>query len=534
MATVLIADATPIVRGALRDLLEEMGHQEVQEAADVPTALTLAREWKPQLVILEIALPGSGGLDLLRRLRARDASQKVLVYSRQNAAHFAPLCFRAGASGFVSKQEDMANLRKAISDVLAGRGHFAREHMEPGGGNELDCLTPRESAVLQLIAEGKTNLRIAEELRISFKTVSTYKAHLLEKLHVSSNVELAEIARRNGLVAGQEPSVGAVAAETLPVELGLLRSLVDAAPTPMFVRTTEGRLLFCNQNFLDYYRISADEALGSGFAEARWFPPAVRKTLPEGFARVVREGAPMAITTRVEIFGEARVMHYWMVPYRDSQGQAAGILGGLQDVTDSEGQLITLRDQLLAAEAQARRQADFYRESLQELAGWVAALELHPATPGLSALTERLERLRRLCQFQEKSVVPADEPCDLPALIGRCLVGHPETLFGVQQIDASRVWLDTGTFAEWMATTLGLFRVDIDSPVLIRLEMRVRGQGRVHARLEISGRAAPESIIDLSHCQHLAEHLEGTFVQGRHEGGLEIEFSLALPQAESV
>lgn len=86
MATVLIADAMPIVRSALRSLLADMGHEDVQEAADVPTALTLARQCNPHLVILELALPGPGGLDLLRRLRARDASHKVLVYSQQNPA----------------------------------------------------------------------------------------------------------------------------------------------------------------------------------------------------------------------------------------------------------------------------------------------------------------------------------------------------------------------------------------------------------------------------------------------------------------
>ncbi|MHC2148944.1 response regulator [Pseudomonas sp. 210_17 TE3656] len=533
MATVLIADAMPIVRSALRNLLADLGHEDVHEAADVPTALTLTRQCNPQLVILEIALPGPGGLDLLRRLRARDGNQKVLVYSFQNPAHFAPLCFKAGASGFVGKHEDMTSLRKAISDVLAGRGHFAREHMQPGGGSELDNLTPRESAVLQLIAEGRSNLRIAEELRISFKTVSTYKAHLLEKLHVSSNVELAEIARRNGLVAGQEPAAGAVTADAIPAELGLLRNLVDAAPNPMFVRTTEGQLLFCNQKFLDYYRITAEEALGSGFTEARWFSQAVRKTLPEGFARIALEGVPLAVTTRVEIFGEARVMHYWMVPYRDSQGRACGVLGGLQDITDSEGQLVTLRDQLLVAEAQARRQADFYEASLRELAGCIDALALHPATPGLSSLTGRLKRLERLYQFQESSRAPLAQACDLPAFIGRCLIGHPQSLFGVQRIDTRRVWLDTEVFSDWMTTAIGLFRGDADNPVWIHLDMCVRGQGQVQARLELSGHAGPQSIIDLNHCQRVAQYLQGKFVHGRHEQGLAIELELTLPQAGS-
>ncbi|MDD2047753.1 response regulator [Pseudomonas putida] len=533
MATVLIADAMPIVRSALRNLLADMGHPDVEEAADVPTALTLTRQSNPQLVILELALPGPGGLDLLRRLRARDGSQKVLVYSHQNPAHFAPLCFQAGASGFVGKLEDMTSLRKAIADVLAGRGHFAREYMQPGGGSELDNLTPREAAVLQLIAEGRSNLRIADELSISFKTVSTYKAHLLEKLHVSSNVELADIARRNGLVAGQEPAAGALTADAIPAELGLLRNLVDAAPNPMFVRTTEGRLLFCNQKFLDYYRITAEEALGSGFAEARWFSPAVRKMLPEGFARIALEGVPMAVTTRVEIFGEARVMHFWMVPYRDSQGHACGVLGGLQDITDSEGQLVNLRDRWLAAQAQAQQQADFYEASLNELAGCVTALALHPATPGLSSLSNRLKRLQRLYLLQEGSGAPPVQVCDLPAFIGRCLIGHPQSLFGIHRIDTRWVWLGTEAFSDWMTTAIGLFQVDSDNPVWINLQMCVRGQGQVQARLELSGQAGPQSIIDLNHCQRVAQYLQGKFVHGSHEQRLAIELELNLPQAGS-
>ncbi|MFJ3076487.1 response regulator [Pseudomonas sp. NPDC087029] len=529
MATVLIADAMPIVRSALRSLLADMGHGDVQEAADVPTALTLARQCNPHLVILELALPGPGGLDLLRRLRARDASHKVLVYSQQNPAHFAPLCFKAGASGFVGKHEEVASLRKAIADVLAGRGHFAREYMQPGGSSELDNLTPRESAVLQLIAEGRSNLRIAEQLRISFKTVSTYKAHLLEKLHVSSNVELAEIARRNGLVAGQQAG-GATTAEALPAELGLLRNLVDAAPNPMFVRTTEGRLLFCNQPFLDYYRLTAEEALGSGFAEARWFSPAVRKTLPEGFARIALEGAPLALTTRVEIFGQARVIHYWMVPYRDSQGHACGVLGGLQDITDSEGQLVTLRDQWLAAQAQAKQQADFYRASLSELAQNVAALALHPATPGLSSLTNRLQRLQR----QEHAGTPHAQVCDLPAFIGRCLIGHPQSLLAVRRIDTQRVWLDTEAFSDWMNTAIGLFRIDAENPAWIYLDMCVRGQGQVQARLELTGQAGPQSVIDFNHCQRVAQYLQGNFAHGCHEQQLALELELNLPQAGGI
>ncbi|MDU4253496.1 response regulator [Pseudomonas sp.] len=534
MVTVLLVDPTPIVRSALRDLLDSMGHGVIDEAIDVPSALTLAREKRPDLVILEMALPGAGGLDLLRRLRARDPAQKLLVYSRQNPAHFAPLCFQAGAGGFVSKDEDLAVVRKAIVDVLAGRVHFAREYMQPGTGGELAGLTPRELAVLQLIAEGNTNLRIAELLRISFKTVSTYKSHLLEKLHVGSNVELAEIARRNGLIEGQESAVGALVSETLPLELGMLRGLVDAAPNPMFVRTIEGRLLFCNQRFLDYYRISAEEALNSGHADARWFPAALRKTIPESFRRLVNDGVPIAVTNRVEIFGVPRVLHYWMVPYRDSSGQPAGMLGGLQDITSSEEHLIELRDRALDAEQRLRLRSEFYMSSLSELAGRLADMGLHPATPGLAALTGRLARLRRICDLEDGQVPSLPVACELRALIGRCLVGHPASQFSAPSTNVERVWLDERVFSEWMASALALFQVDNDTPITLRLGMAARQLGRLGAHLEIVGRTATQSIIDRRHAERLAEHLEGRFNYACDNDEvtvtLELELLMASPE----
>lgn len=531
MVTVLLVDPTPIVRSALRDLLESMGHGAVDEAIDVPTALTLAREKHPQLVILEISLPGAGGLDLLRRLKARDPEQMLLVYSGQSPAHFAPLCFQAGASGFVSKDEDLTGLRKAIVDVLAGRAHFAREHMQPGSGGELASLTPRELAVLQLIAEGKSNLCIAEQLRISFKTVSTYKGHLLEKLHVGSNVELAEIARRNGLVAGQVSGVGALTAETLPLELGMLRGLVDAAPNPMFVRTIEGRLLFCNQRFLDYYRITAQEALNSGHADARWFSPALRKTIPESFRRLVNDGVPIAVTNRVEIFGEPRVLHYWMVPYRNASGQPAGMLGGLHDITSSEEHLIELRDRTLGAEARLRQRSEFYMSSLTELAGRLAGMGLHPATPGLADLTGRLARLRRICDLEDGQVPTTPVACGLRTLIERSLTGHTASLFGVSGINTDQVWVDERAFSEWMASALSLFHADSDAPITLRLDMKAHENGRLGTSLEIRGRVAAGSVIDRRHAERLAEHLQGHFSYACNDNDATVTLKLELLRA---
>jgi PAS domain S-box-containing protein len=525
MARVLLADATPIVRDALRTLLEEMGQAVVAEAVDVPTALSLAREERPDLVILELNLPGAGGLDLLRRLRARDARQKVLVYSRQNPAHFAPLCFQAGASGFVSKSEDTALLRKAIVDVLAGRGHFSREHMQPGGGDVLGSLTPRELSVLQLIAEGHANVRIAEQLRINFKTVSTYKAHLLEKLHVGSSVELAEIARRNGLVGGALP--GAAVAEALPAEIALLRELVDAAPNPMFVRDVESRLLFCNQRFLDYHRVSADQALGTGFSNSPWLPPEFRETLPAKFQKVVEKGVPVTVTLRIEFSGNYRVVHAWMVPCRDSSGQPTGVLGGLQDITDSEGELLEWRDRALAAEAQLHRIREIGTAAMEELTAQVAGLELHPATPGLAGVLEALRRLRSTSNPREDHPGPASAPYDLGALVMRCLVRYPACHFEPPRGEALRGWLDAELFGHWLAAALEL----IGEPIRVSLAARAIRQGQLLVRLELSGAQGPLSVILQQYVLRLAQRLNARIGIERSGESLAIDLELELALA---
>ncbi|MBB4864104.1 PAS domain S-box-containing protein [Pseudomonas nitritireducens] len=529
MARVLLADATPIVRDALRTLLEDMRHEVVAEAVDVPTALSLARETRPELVILELSLPGAGGLDLLRRLRAREARQKVLVYTRQNPAHFAPLCFQAGAAGFVGKDQDTALLRKAIADVLAGRGHFAREYMQPGAGDALASLTPRELAVLQLIAEGHSNVRIAEQLRINFKTVSTYKAHLLEKLHVGSNVELAEIARRNGLVAGYPG--GAAVSEALPAELGLLRDLVDAAPNPMFVRNIEGRLLFCNQRFLDYHHTSAEVALSASLADSPWLPAEYRESLPQRFEQMIHDGVPVQGVRRMVVQGQVRVVHIWMVPCRDSSGQPSGVLGGLQDVTDSEEQLIEWRDRALAAEGRLHRSREIGTAALEELSARLAALELHPATPGLAGFSQALEQFKSTCDPRQDTPMPALEPCDPLLLIQAVLANHPGSRLDNRCIQPLRGWLDAGLLRAWMNAALGLLVAGPDGALTVMLDAKATRQGQVLMRLELNGPGGQPSIVLQQYALRVAERLSARM--GIERGServtidLELEFALA-------
>lgn len=533
MSRVLLADATPIVRSAMRDLLEEMKHEVVGEAADVPAALALAREQAPDLVIIELALPGAGGLDLLRRLRARDKAMKLLVYSRLSRAHFEPLCFQIGANGFVAKSDDLGALRKAVSEVLAGRAHFDREHMQPGGGTELERLTPRELAVLQMLGEGHSNLQIAERLLISFKTVSTYKARLLEKLHVHSNVELADIARRNGLLPGGEVPPNLAQPEELKGELSMLRKLVDAAPTPMFIRDREGRLVFCNQQFLDFHRLTSDVAIGSTLSDNRWLSERARGRLPERFKEMVESPEPISFLSNLLVFGKPRTLYCWAMPYRDGDGKVLGVFGGMQDVTENESKLLELRDRAMYAETRLKQQISAWLETLDELCRLTEPQQTAAlAEQALANLHERLQHLKRTSQPTDLRPELSPTPCDLPLLLERQLAARAQINVSITGAEGVWVWLDAERLGEWLDVALGAFRGGQRAALNVDLEMHAGDEGRLGARIVVGSSAAESlSAIDLLLCRKLAETLEGQFAQRVDGERLQVSLELDLPKA---
>lgn len=207
MNKVLIVDDHPVIRLAVRMLMERHGYDVLAETDNGVDALQLARDHMPDLVILDIGIPKLDGLEVIARLTATSMAMKVLVLTSQMPGHFSMRCMQAGAAGYVCKQQDLTELLSAIKAVLSGYSYFPNQALHAvrsnvGSRTEADMverLSDREMMVLQQLAQGRSNKEIADGLFLSNKTVSTYKTRLLLKLNARSLVDLIELAQRNGL-----------------------------------------------------------------------------------------------------------------------------------------------------------------------------------------------------------------------------------------------------------------------------------------------------------------------------------------------
>ncbi|PMQ11699.1 Virulence factors putative positive transcription regulator BvgA [Pseudomonas sp. AD21] len=208
MKSALIVDDHPVVRAAVRLVLETERFKEIHEAASASEAMELNRKYKPQLVVLDLKLPGIGGLEVLERLKAIDPKCKVLIFSSQDPRYYQGRCLRAGALGFVAKTNQLVQLHKAIQALMSGYSYFAAPSDKDYSSSPLhrsekqmiDDLSNRELNILEQLAQGKANKAIAEDMHLSHKTVSTYKTRLMKKLGTNSAVHLRDFAKRNHLI----------------------------------------------------------------------------------------------------------------------------------------------------------------------------------------------------------------------------------------------------------------------------------------------------------------------------------------------
>jgi DNA-binding NarL/FixJ family response regulator len=207
---VLLADDHAIVRRGLRLILEaEPDLEVVAEAGDGVEAVRLAREAEPNLAILDVSMPRLTGLQATSEI-VRDApGVRVLILSMHDNEQYFFEALRAGASGYVLKSAVDRDLVEGCRATMRGEPFFyagavrtlIREHLEAGDVPALeDPLTPRESQVVKLIAEGHTTREIAELLVISERTVERHRENILEKLHMRDRVELTRYAIRRGLI----------------------------------------------------------------------------------------------------------------------------------------------------------------------------------------------------------------------------------------------------------------------------------------------------------------------------------------------
>jgi len=211
---ILLADDHTILREGLRKIIESQpGWQVVGDAADGRQAVRLALELKPDLVIIDLAMPQLGGVDAIQQIVRRLPSTRVLVLSMHADEVYVTRALKAGAHGYLLKDSAGTDLLRAVSALTQNKSFFSptvsrvmlddyvRQLAERGITDRYDTLSEREREVFQLIAEGRVNKEIAEILHLSQSTVETHRARIMEKLDVHSAVEIVLYAVRKGIIS---------------------------------------------------------------------------------------------------------------------------------------------------------------------------------------------------------------------------------------------------------------------------------------------------------------------------------------------
>lgn len=210
MIRILIADDHAIVRRGLKQILaEESGMTVAGEAQNAQEVMDLVRKQAWDVLVLDIAMPGRGGLDVLKEIKPEYPQLPVLILSMHPEDQYAVRALKAGAAGYLTKESAPEELVKAIRKVLAG-GKYVSTSLAEKLALALDTdtkktphetLSDREYQVMCLIASGKTVGEIADELSLSVKTISTYRARILEKMNLKSNAALTHYAVQQRLVS---------------------------------------------------------------------------------------------------------------------------------------------------------------------------------------------------------------------------------------------------------------------------------------------------------------------------------------------
>ena len=201
-ASILIVDDHPLVRSGLRELIKHEPDLEVCcEAASLQEAVELLGHYSPEVAIIDISLPDGSGLDLIKRLRIRNPDTRILVLSMHDETLLAERALRAGARGYINKEEAAMNIIAAIRRILKGKTWMSQrmtEHLlrmgAAGAPESLDspaeCLSNRELEVFELIGRGLSTGEIAGKLHLSVKTIETHRAKIKKKLNIDSGGEL--------------------------------------------------------------------------------------------------------------------------------------------------------------------------------------------------------------------------------------------------------------------------------------------------------------------------------------------------------
>ena len=210
---VLLADDHALVLAGIRALVEELGDtQIVAEANNGRDAVALARQHKPDLVIMDISMKELNGIEATGQIMADVPSTKVLILSMHTTEDFVHRAIKAGAAGYLVKDSAPLDLKMAIAAVMRGEIYLSprvSRHIVSGflhgkphrDESSMDALTARQREILQMVAEGKSTKQIAFELNVSVKTVETHRAALMERLDIHDIAGLVLYAVRRGLIS---------------------------------------------------------------------------------------------------------------------------------------------------------------------------------------------------------------------------------------------------------------------------------------------------------------------------------------------
>ncbi len=209
MIKVLLTDDHELVRTGIRRLLEDSKQVEIVGEADCgEDSLQLAQSLKPDVILMDVNMPGIGGVEACRRILQRNPKQKIIVLTVHNEQTFPKRLLEIGAKGYLTKECGVDEMIKAIKQVNSGGSYIASSIAQqlalsllPGNDvNPIDRLSRREFQVMLMISQGLTNVEISDKLCLSPKTISTYRLRVLEKLDAHNEVDLIKIAVEQGMV----------------------------------------------------------------------------------------------------------------------------------------------------------------------------------------------------------------------------------------------------------------------------------------------------------------------------------------------
>jgi DNA-binding NarL/FixJ family response regulator len=209
---IILVDDHKIVRQGMRSLLESQpGFEVIGEAGDGEEALKLMETLSPDIAFMDVMMPNLNGIEVAKIARQRGVKTKLIFLSMHANSTYAVRALQSGALAYVLKDSDFTEILQAMQNVMEGRRYLSAAiadevfetllHVNVDKNNSLDILSTREREILQLIAEGNTNIIIAEKLTLSVRTVEAHRAHIMTKMRFNSQSDLVRCAIQQGLIA---------------------------------------------------------------------------------------------------------------------------------------------------------------------------------------------------------------------------------------------------------------------------------------------------------------------------------------------